>query len=431
MKPLKVLMFGWEFPPKISGGLATACYGMLKSFSLNYPIKIVMVLPFATDENLENVEFINASEFPLKEHNIKLLENLINKLKKINPQEQYFSAYITPEKYQELIEKYKGALENEITKGKISITEGYGETLFQEIEKYGIIGAEMGKKIEHDIIHIHDWLTVKAGINAKLSSGKPLVMHVHATEFDRSGENINKKIYNIEKEGMMKADKIIAVSNYTKNIISTKYGINPAKIEVVHNGSNAFEFLNINSQKHVKEKIVTFLGRITMQKGPSYFIEAAKLVLQRTDNVRFIMAGTGDLTKKMLKYVASLGISNRFHFTGFLNPYEVRKLFKITDLYVMPSISEPFGITPLEAIQNGVPVILSKQSGVSEVLNYVIKVDFWDTHALADAIYNILNNNALHRMMKNLQEKEINNITWDKSTAKIIKLYYQLALARA
>lgn len=431
MKPLRILMFGWEFPPKISGGLATACYGLLKSLSSNYPVKVFMVLPFETNSNLKNIEFINASEFPLTNQKVELLEKLLKKIETLNPQEQYFSAYITPEKYQDIINKYKEVLHDEILKGKINIAEGYGETLLQEIEKYGIIGSEIGKKIEHDLIHIHDWITVKAGINAKLSSGKPLIMHVHATEFDRSGENINKTIYEIEKEGMEKADKIIAVSNYTKNIISKKYGINHNKIEVVHNGSNAFEFDNIDSKKFIKEKIVTFLGRITMQKGPFYFIEAAKLVLQRTNNVRFVMAGTGDLTRKMLKYVAQSGISDRFHFTGFLNPLEVRKLFKITDLYVMPSVSEPFGITPLEAIQNGVPVILSKQSGVSEILNYVIKIDFWDTYALADAIYNVIENNSLHKMMKCLQMKEVCNITWDTASDKIIKLYHQVLLARA
>jgi glycosyltransferase involved in cell wall biosynthesis len=277
---------------------------------------------------------------------------------------------------------------------------------------------------EHDVIHAHDWLCYPAGIAAKEASGKPLVIHVHATDFDRSGGSVNPKVFEIEKMGMDAADKIITVSNLTRNIVIEKYGQNPDKVITVYNAVepvSSEEKLAI--KKGVKEKIVTFLGRITMQKGPEYFIEAAYQVLKRTKNVRFVMAGSGDMLEKMIERAAQLGIADKFHFTGFLKGDDVFKMFELSDVYVMPSVSEPFGISPLEAMQSNVPVIISKQSGVSEILTHAIKVDYWDIDAMADAIYGIINYNSLSTEFKIKGKEEVDNLKWANAALNVYEVY--------
>ena len=294
----------------------------------------------------------------------------------------------------------------------------------QEVARYAEVAAEIAKNEEFDIIHAHDWLTYRAGIAAKRVSGKPLVVHIHATEYDRSGENNrNDIVYNMEREGMMAADAVCAVSNLTRQIVIEKYGIPADKVYTLHNA------VVPNPQKHafarnVNEKIVTFLGRVTFQKGPIYFVETAKMVLDRDPNVRFVLAGDGDMMKVVIDRVAELGISDRFHFTGFLRGTDIDKMFGMSDVYVMPSISEPFGISPLEAMQSKVPVIISKQSGVSEVLNYAIKVDFWDINAMADAIYGILHYPSLYNILSVKGQEEANNLKWE-DVAKRLKIIYE------
>jgi glycosyltransferase involved in cell wall biosynthesis len=250
---------------------------------------------------------------------------------------------------------------------------------------------------------------------------------MHATEFDRSGENINQQVYEIERRGMEAADRVIAVSHLTRNVVIEKYGIDPDKVVVVHNAvepADKSEFYGL--QRGVKEKVVTFLGRITFQKGPEYFIEAAYKVLQKDDNVRFVMAGSGDMLNRMIKRVAELKIATKFHFTGFLKGKEVDQMFALSDVYVMPSVSEPFGISPLEAMRSNVPVVISKQSGVSEVLKHALKVDFWDIDALADSIYGLLHYGGLSRMFKALGKVEVDNMKWDNAAAKVKDVYASL-----
>ena len=240
----------------------------------------------------------------------------------------------------------------------------------EEVARYAMIGAQVAKENEgkFDVIHAHDWLTYYAGIAAKRVSGKPLVVHMHATEYDRSGENVNQVVYDIERSGMAAADKVIAVSNLTRKIVIEKYNINPDKVVTVHNAVRFADGNKVFEERGISDKIVTFLGRITYQKGPDYFVEAAAKVLQKVPNVHFVMAGSGDLFNHVVKRVAKLGIADRFHFTGFLKGDEVHRMFDMSDVYVMPSVSEPFGISPLEAMKSNVPVIISKQSGVAEVL---------------------------------------------------------------
>jgi len=295
------------------------------------------------------------------------------------------------------------------------------------VKRYALIAAQVAATQEFDIIHAHDWLTYEAGISAKKVSGKPLVVHMHATEFDRSGEHVNQVVYDIERRGMEAADRVIAVSNLTRTIVIEKYGIDPAKVFTVHNAvepNDKAEFYGI--ERGVKEKIVTFLGRITFQKGPEYFIEAAYKVLQKDDNVRFVMAGSGDMMNKMILRVAELKMATKFHFTGFLKGAEVDQMFALSDVYVMPSVSEPFGISPLEAMRSNVPVVISRQSGVSEVLNHALKVDFWDIDALADSIYGLLHYDGLSGMFKSLGKVEVDNMKWDNAAANVKDVYLKL-----
>ena len=308
--------------------------------------------------------------------------------------------------------------------GCIEFSGRYPDNLLEEINNYSIVAGVIARTIPCDIIHSHDWLTYPAGIHAKQVTGKPLVIHVHATDFDRSRGNVNPTVFGIEKDGMNNADHIITVSNLTRKTVIEKYGIDPNKVTTVH---NAVEPLNDNilniTVPPKKEKIVTFLGRITMQKGPEYFVETATKILSKVHNVRFVMAGGGDMMEKMIRLAAERDIADRFHFAGFLKGTEVYEMLKASDVYVMPSVSEPFGISPLEAMQMGVPSIISKQSGCAEILNNVIKTDYWDTNAMADAIYSIIKYPAMYQQLREDGITEINQIQWKKAGAKVIDIY--------
>jgi glycosyltransferase involved in cell wall biosynthesis len=311
-------------------------------------------------------------------------------------------------------------------RGKVDFSGRYDTNLMDEIYKYSVVAALIADENEFDIIHAHDWLAYPAGIAAMEVSGKPLVIHVHATDFDRSGGNVNPDVYRIEKNGMDAASKIITVSNLTRDIVINKYNINPDKVETVYNAVEPVKIAeNLIIKKGFDEKVVTFLGRITMQKGPEYFIEAAYKVLQVMDNVRFVMAGSGDMMEKMMRRAAALKITDRFHFTGFLKGTDVFTMLDMSDVYIMPSVSEPFGISPLEAMQSNVPVIISKQSGVAEILTHAVKTDFWDIDAMADAIYGILNYPALSNMFIKNGKEEVIRLKWDNSARHVIdnKMY--------
>ena len=311
--------------------------------------------------------------------------------------------------------------------GCIEFSGRYPDNLLEEINNYSIVAGVIARTLDFDIIHSHDWLTYPAGIHAKQVSGKPLVIHVHATDFDRSRGNVNPTVFGIENDGMTNADHIITVSNLTRQTVIEKYGIDPAKVTTVHNAVEPLsdELKNVQVPK-MKEKIVTFLGRITMQKGPEYFVEAAAKVLQKVHNVRFVMAGSGDMMEKMIDLAAQKDIADRFHFPGFQKGKQVYEMLKASDVYIMPSVSEPFGISPLEAMQMGVPSIISKQSGCAEILNHVIKIDFWDIDAMADAIYSIISYPAMYNQMHEEGLAEVDGIQWKKAGKKVIDIYNKI-----
>ncbi len=384
---MKILMFGWEFPPHISGGLGTACFGLTKGLA-KHGVEMIFVVPKAYgDENQEAVRLVNASDI-----DVNMKESVYKDYwKRIEYMEigSNIIPYVSPEEFSRIHsqkELDKISQDSHVFSNHFEFKGGYGKNLLEEVSRYALVASAIAMSKDFDVIHAHDWLTYPAGIAAKYVSGKPFVIHVHATEFDRSGENVNPQVFEIEKKGMEEADKIIAVSNFTRNIIIEKYGIPEDKVVTVHNAVEPAERKDVSGDKFVPEKIVTFLGRITFQKGPDYFIEAARLVLERDENVRFVMAGSGDLMEKMIRRVAQLRIGHKFHFTGFLQGPNVDRMLAMSDVFVMPSVSEPFGIVPLEAMRSNVPVVISKQSGVSEVLKHALKVDFWDVHGMADAI---------------------------------------------
>lgn len=428
---MRVLMFGWEFPPHIAGGLGTACYGLTKGLA-KHGVDILFVMPSASgDEDESAVKIVNASDVPFTQtwsemqtflNKVDFLKVSSNLVPYIDPMlyEEYAGSKMEKSEFEQFKVKYGS---------KYKFSGKYGVNLMEEVASYAMVAATIASENSFDVIHAHDWLTYAAGIAAKRVSGKPLVVHVHATSFDRGSEdNIDTRVYNIERMGMLAADKVITVSNLTRNIVINKYGIDPAKVITVHNAVDFNEFKQMDVHRGVDDKIVTFLGRITFQKGPEYFIEAAAKVLKRYPKARFVMAGNGDLMNRSIRRVAKLGIADRFHFTGFLRGNDVKKMFAYSDVYVMPSVSEPFGISPLEAMKSNVPTIISKQSGVAEVLKYAIKVDFWDIDAMADAMYGLLAYPALSQMSMRCGVEEVNALKWENAALKI-KDVYSMAIA--
>lgn len=425
---MRVLMFGWEFPPHIAGGLGTACYGIVKGLS-HCGVSTMFVMPSASgDEDQSAAQIINASDVPVQITDTMNVDDFLDKVQFVHIGTNMVP-YLDPAEFHTLVEedRRRQVRDFSVHYGHTYKFSGkYGSNLMEEVARYAMVGGTiaMTHKDEFDVIHAHDWLTYMAGIAAKRLSGKPLVVHVHATSFDRSSDNnIDTRVYDIEKHGMEAADKVITVSDLTRNIVITKYGIDPSKVVTVHNAVDFSGRSNVNVERGVKDKVVTFLGRITFQKGPEYFIEAAAKVLKRCDNVRFVMAGSGDMMNRSIRQVARLGISDRFHFTGFLRGKEVQEMFALSDVYVMPSVSEPFGISPLEAMRTGVPSVISKQSGAAEVLKYAFKVDFWDVDAMADEIYALLKYPALANFASKYGFDEVNTLKWNNAAVKIKNVY--------
>jgi len=420
---MKILMFGWEFPPHISGGLGTACYGLVKGLN-HHNQEVIFVVPKLWGDEEPLADFVNASDVVIdyRERKFKKIWKNLTYLEVSS----FLVPYLGPEefkKYTDFTIHDRTDVDESVFSNKFEFSGKYGKDLMKEVSRYALVAAQIAKSKEHDVIHAHDWLAYPAGIAAKEISGKPLIAHIHATEFDRSGESVNKPVYDIERAGMHAADHVVAVSHLTRKIVIDKYGVHPDKVRVLHNAVLDASIIHSETKKHVPEKIVTFLGRITFQKGPEYFVEAAKKVIDRDPNVRFVMAGNGDLLNRMIERVAELGMGTKFHFTGFLKGKDVDDMYAISDVYVMPSVSEPFGIAPLEAVRHNTPVIISKQSGVAEVLVNAIKVDFWDVDAMADAIFGLLHYESISKMFKELGSEELKKLKWEHVAAKLVKVY--------
>ena len=432
-------MLGWEFPPFISGGLGTACYGLTKGLD-QLGVNVTFCLPKVVDSNCAlHVKMLAPTSSSSFSPDVATLK--FDELKNVTFRtiKSPLQPYSTPDIYQQRIEETLRQKQQQEVRGNNTDSNFMGAThysgnMYNEVHRYAAIAAELAESEQFDVIHAHDWMTFPAGVAVAAVSGKPLIVHVHSTEFDRSGENVNQMIYDIERMGMERADKIIAVSYLTRSIIIGRYGINGEKVEVVYNSvqrdsnGNGCGALNDSGIKQ-NEKLVLFLGRITMQKGPEYFLRAAKKVLEVMDNVKFVMAGSGDMMHRAIEMAAELGIGQKVLFTGFLRGEEVRKIYEMADLYVMPSVSEPFGIAPLEAMNNDVPVIISKQSGVAEVLTHALKVDFWDVDEIANKIVAVLKYPPLEITLRNYGNFEIRKLRWKDSAAKCLKIYEEMMVA--
>lgn len=396
-------MFGWEFPPHNSGGLGVACEGLADALS-KVGVSLTFVLPTLEEMNRDNINFVSAYQKFGVNQNIIQINSLL-------------SPYLNSTSYLSLRKRLK--LQNNI----------YANNLVEEVLRYASEAYQISKDNPHEIIHAHDWLSFPAAIEAKRYSGKPFIAHVHATEFDRTGGNLNNEIYEIEKNGVEAADRVIAVSNLTKNILVNNYHIDENKIDVVHNGSKFSNYSDLKISKGFSKlkkagyKLVLFLGRITFQKGPDYFVRAAQIVLKYKKNVIFVVVGSGDMEGAMMQMASNFGISDHFVFAGFLRGEERIDAFLSADLLVMPSVSEPFGIVPLEALNLKTPVLISRQSGVSEVLSHALKADFWDVDDIADKIISVVSHKALQKDLSNNGHYESTLHTWEKAAGKIKNIY--------
>ncbi|MCG3181215.1 MAG: D-inositol-3-phosphate glycosyltransferase [Phycisphaerae bacterium] len=456
---MRVLMLGWEFPPFISGGLGTACYGLTRAMS-RHGIEVVFVLPrpvvsqFTTHVKLaapkaapgggfEPVPGSAPGDSLSREYHLREFENVAFRtidtpLLPYHGQAEYFRRVEELRSRGELTEV---AL-REISAGQLpaigggggrstpgpvvpSVSPGhdYAGDMMGEVHRYARLAVEIARGEHFDVVHAHDWMTYPAGLAVSAFSRRPLVVHIHSTEFDRSGEHINQQIYDIERAGLHGADRVIAVSYLTRNIVMMRYSVPGEKVEVVYNAIDTDGHAASLSRIEKRDKIVLFLGRITMQKGPEYFLAAARKVLDFYKDVKFVVAGSGDMTRRMIELSAEMGIGHKVLFTGFLRGADVDRVFKMADLYVMPSVSEPFGIAPLEAIRNDVPVIISKQSGVSEILTHVLKVDFWDINEMANKILAVLRHEPLGATLRRHSGFEVQTLTWDKSAARVEDVY--------
>ncbi len=442
---MRILMFGWEFPPHISGGLGTACFGMTRALSRK-GVEVIFVLPRVGDGGDQNTflqmrsasgtmittadadRMVQAGHHFWQEEGVRYL-----------PVDSPLSPYMTAESYGQTIQFLRDvsgpAQSQPLVRNKsftFTLHGGYGPDLMTEVWRYSRLAAVTATRENFDVIHAHDWMTYPAAIMAKALTGKPLVVHIHATEFDRSGVNINEQVAGIERAGLHAADMVVAVSRLTRNTVVERYGVPPEKVKVVYNAVARHE---AERSYHIPERIrhekrVLFLGRVTYQKGPEYFLEAARLVLEKMSNVRFFMAGSGDMLPGLIRRVGQLRMGRHFHFAGFLRGEQVDHMFALSDLYVMPSVSEPFGITPLEAMLYDVPVLLSRQSGVSEVLEHALKADFWDTRDMADKICAVLRYPCLSaELVKNCRE-EMKFIRWRNAAEHLLSIYRDIAGVR-
>ena len=428
---MKVFMLGWEFPPFISGGLGTACYGLTKAMG-ELGIRITFVLPRAVDGRYASHVRVLSPHGEITADPLQL-----GQLKNVSfrtiasPLQPYSTLHAHQQRVEQALRQKREALASEIgwaTEPMGAID--YGGDMYTEVHRYAVLASELARDEQFDVVHAHDWMTFPAAVAVAGLSRRPLIVHVHSTEFDRSGEHVNQMIYDIERKGMERADKVIAVSQYTRNIIISRYGISREKVEVVYNGVEQNVSAGLaESVIGRDEKIVLFLGRITMQKGPEYFLAAAKKVLEVMDNVKFVMAGSGDLMHRAIELAAQLGIGHKVLFTGFLRGEDVRRIYRMADLYVMPSVSEPFGIAPLEALGNDVPVIISKQSGVSEVLRHALKVDFWDIDEMANKIIAVLKYSPLGVTLRQHGNFEVRKLRWQDSAAKCVQIYEEMLAA--
>ncbi len=463
---MKVFMLGWEFPPHISGGLGTACQGLTRGLS-ELGVEVSFVLPTAVPIDPSSHVQLRTPAHAARARRARLEQATTETLAAagvpgaggevtLHRVPALLQAYAGTESFAEVLAKLPEDVRRAITDpsllgGGEEVAESgdetiapipgvsgrsfhtgaganYGEDLMSQVHRYASLAVELAGGEAFDVVHAHDWMTYPAGIAVSSATGKPLVIHVHSTEFDRAGDNVNQQVYDIERMGMHAAARVVAVSHLTRRIVTSRYGVPDEKVRVVYNATE----LPADAQGPMRpiaqdEKIVLFLGRLTMQKGPDYFLQAARKVVDKFPKVRFVMAGSGDMIRRCIEMCAELKLGSHVTFTGFLRGGDVDRVFQMADLFVMPSVSEPFGIAPLEAISHNVPVIISKQSGVSEVLTHALKVDFWDVDEMANKVLAVLRHPPLQKTLRQHGQIELRKLSWHDSAEKLSGIYREVA----
>ncbi|MFA6522772.1 MAG: glycosyltransferase family 4 protein [Candidatus Peribacteraceae bacterium] len=401
---MHTLMFGWEYPPHHSGGLGVACQGLVRGLLRN-GVRVTLVLPHNLGESEQHLDILSPTDE---------LRSTIHVPSLLDP-------YDSVRSYEDRI------LSTNIPRDTNHL---YGPDLGQAVEEFTAMSVDMTKHINPDVIHCHDWMTYGAGVRAARYHHKPLVAHIHATEFDRTDFHPNEWIAGKERHGLLAADHIIAVSAYTKNLLISHYGIPRDKIMVVHNGHdqprNTIPPAILTQHGKHRDPLVLFLGRLTIQKNPWQFLEIARRVHDHRKDVRFVMAGDGPMMAELLDRTCELGLGDSVIFTGNVRGREVQALYTAADCFVMPSLSEPFGLVALEAIAHDTPVIVSKQSGVAEVLDHAFKVDYWDADMMADCILTILREEALSGQLKAEAPRVLQRLTWKNQAHKVQSIYQHL-----
>ncbi len=412
-------MFGWEFPPFQAGGLATATVGLVKGLLRNR-LAVTLVVPFHAEASPMSGLRLVSADGPAEALTVHRIQS---------PMTPYGGAA-----------EYIEVLKSTTHPGRSGTTGVYGADLFQEVERYAALAGGIAAREPHDVIDTHDWITFAAGMEARKISGKPLVAHIHATEFDRAGQGANPFICEREYQGMMAADRIVANSHALRRTCIERYQIPADRIDVVHWGidgegkddtapaANPFVRRGRNG-KPEKAPIVLFLGRVTWQKGPDYFIEMAGRVARYVPNAKFVVAGQGDMLPGLIRRSAELGIADRVHFTGGVQGAQVDRLYRMADVCVMPSVSEPFGLVALESLRLGTPCIIPKTAGVAEVVANTFKVDFWDVDAMTNQIVAILRHPVLRDELSVNARRELGTPRFGlEEPARLTAVSYRRAL---
>jgi glycogen(starch) synthase len=428
MKRLRVLKLGWEFPPLINGGLGVACLGLSKALSKHVDLTVV-VPKSAPDADFDGFDLRGLNNMTIEQLQTVEGKYRYESFAQVRNVPIFLDPYDTSGTSLDILErtdagevKFSETTRHQLDSFKIG--ELYGPDLGNKVVEFSKIAAKLAMLEDFDVIHAHDWMTFLAGVEVKKATGKPLVVHLHASQYDRAGADARGWIYDIEKYGMEEADRVIPVSQYTGDIVTGHYGIDPRKVRPVHNGADPVDVFV--TKKKFPEKLVLFLGRLTAQKGPEFFLEIASKVLEKNRDVRFVVAGTGEKLRPLIETGAFRGLGGHFHFTGFLNKEKVNDLLSMTDVYCMPSVSEPFGLSALEAAQFGIPAVISKQSGVAEVLKGALVADFWDVELMAKHINDLLTDDDMRQKVIEQAKLDIEASTWDAAALKVLEIYREL-----
>lgn len=402
-------MLCWEFPPWLTGGLGPACYGLAKALA---PFTELTVVVPKSDPHfkMKDVTIIGLNQFEFDEETKELV---LPDSKGLFDTEIRFG--------------YNGEAGGQELHDLFSDPDSYGTEIMKKVQAYADVVKHFDEFIDISVIHAHDWLTFPAASALKEKTDKPLLVHIHSLETDRSGPEARNAIYDTELAAMIAADRVLPVSSFTRNTIIQYYGIEAEKICPVYNAIESEEVFK--TERNDQEKRVLFLGRITRQKGPKFLLETMTKLCAVMPEVKFYIAGTGDQEDLLIEAVKKAGLEDRVVFTGYVQREEVLKLLASCDAYFMPSVSEPFGLSALEAAQFHLPCVLSKQSGVSEVLHNVLKADCWDTDKMANYLYAVLKYDGLRKTMIRLTANDVKNIHWDNAAREVLKSYKHVLTA--